>query len=223
MVVYHFCYDLDYFRLARFDFYHSPFWRGSRILILSLFLGVVGVSLSLASSPVLRWRSFLARLARIAGCAALVSAGSYLLFPQRWIYFGVLHFIAIASFLALPFLRLGPANLAVGATLLIVGHAVRLAWFDHPALRWIGMMTYKPPTEDYVPVIPWLGVVLLGIFVGQHVYGKSAPPAWATARYSRPAASVLAATGRHSLMIYMLHQPVLMGAMLLLGIAGHRP
>jgi uncharacterized membrane protein len=216
MVAYHFCYDLNYFGLARFDFYRSAFWQGSRIAILSLFLGIVGVSLHLSTTPLLRWRPFLRRLAVIGACAALVSAGSYLLFPERWIYFGALHFIAVASVLALPFLRFDRTILPVAGVFLAAGYFLRFPLFDRPALQWVGLMTHKPPTEDYVPLVPWLAVVLLGVFLGRQLYGRASPPSWAQAQARNTAAHVLAVGGRHSLAVYMLHQPILMGLLLVL-------
>jgi uncharacterized membrane protein len=212
MISYHFSYDLTYFGLAHFDFYHSALWRGYRVLILSLFLGVVGVSLHLSSVPTLRWDRFLQRLARIGACAALVSIGSYLLFRERWIYFGVLHFVLAASVLALPFLRFRGMVLPAAAGLLAAGYFIQLPAFDHPALHWVGLMTHKPATEDYVPVIPWLAAVLLGLLVGAPLSASR----WAVSSPRHPALRLLEAGGRHSLAVYMLHQPVLMALLFVL-------
>jgi uncharacterized membrane protein len=214
MISYHFCYDLNYFGLAGFDFYHSPLWRGYRVLILSLFLGIAGVSLHLSSIPTLSWTHFRRRLGRIGACAGLVSVGSYLLFPQRWIYFGVLHFILAASLLALPFLRFPGMILPAAAGLLAAGYFVQLPIFDHPALHWVGLMTHKPATEDYVPVVPWLAAVLIGLAIGRQLSRPGSPPRWALSPPRHPAIRLLGAGGRHSLAVYMLHQPILMALLL---------
>lgn len=211
MVGYHFCYDLTYFRFARFDFYNDPFWLSFRTLILSLFLGLVGVSLWLAQGRGLNWPKAWRRAGLIAANAALISLVTWQLFGERYIYFGVLHFIVVASLLGLLFLRLYWTNLLAGGAVLLLGQ-YQNAWFDQPSRQWLGMMTHKPATEDYVPLVPWFGVVLIGLFVAQAVYSKTALPVsagWLGHRALRPVRWM----GRHSLLIYMLHQPVLMGGL----------
>lgn len=211
MFVYHFCYDLTYFGLAGFDFYHDPFWLNLRTLIVSLFLGLVGVSLHLATRAGLDRRAYLRRLALIGACAAAVSLATYLLFGNRWVFFGILHFIAVASVLALPFTHLHYTNLVLGAALIALPLMFSHALFDQPGLRWLGLMTHKPRTEDYVPLLPWLGVVLIGLFLGQRLFPRDAgglPTRWPAGALPLRA---LRWAGRHSLALYMLHQPAFMG------------
>jgi uncharacterized membrane protein len=94
----------------------------------------------------------------------------------------------------------------------VIGNSGQFPWFDQPGWRWIGLMTHKPATEDYVPLLPWFGVVLAGICAANVLLQKG--------RMERlngvlPAGSapvrLLAFSGRHSLLIYLLHQPVLFG------------
>ena len=208
MIAYHFCFDLRYFGVIGADFEHDRFWLGARTLILSSFLLLAGVSLVLADvsnkmSSALFWR----HVGTIAGCALLVSAASYALFPVTFIWFGVLHAIAVTLVLARPLVRYPRVALAVGTAIIAAGIVVSHAMFDHFALGWLGFMTAKPYTEDYVPLFPWAGVVFCGIAVGQALVRNrfaalapiAAPPRW------------LAWLGRHTLAIYMLHQPVLLG------------
>ena len=207
MVGYHFCFDLNFYGQTTFRFHDALFWLGLRTLIVSLFLGVMGVSLFLASRDGLRWGRYLRRLALIAACAGLVTVGSLQLFPQSYIYFGVLHFVAVASVCALPFLRMGWGNGVLGVALIVLGYSVQSSVFDHPLLQWVGMMTYKPLTEDYVPLVPWFGVVLIGLWLGQQCYSHPVAIASPPPRFLNP----LAAIGRHSLLLYMVHQPLLLG------------
>ena len=211
MVIYHFCFDLSYFGLADFDFYNDRFWINFRILILSLFLGLVGVSLVLANQPRLNVRRYLRRLSLLLASAGLVSLATWWMFGDRWVFFGVLHFIVVASLLGVLFVRAGWLNLFTGIGIILFAGQYQSAWFDTPGRRWIGLMTHKPLTEDYVPLLPWFGVVLLGIFAGPYIMrwlqshlqgigGVAAIP-W------------LAFAGRHSLLIYLLHQPLLIGAL----------
>lgn len=206
MFAFHFCFDLNYFGLAQFDIYHAPFWRYARATIVTLFLLVAGVSLVLAHAGGIRWPAVRRRTLQLVAAAVLVSAGSYLLFPRSYIFFGVLHFIALASLLALPFVRLHWLALFAGVGLLWVGLGYSSPVFDQPLLNWFGLMTYKPITEDYVPLLPWFGVVLLGIFIGSWLrHASCAPVRWQGAGWPW---SALGWAGRHSLPLYLLHQPL---------------
>ena len=220
MVSYHFCFDLNYHGLTHFDFNHDPFWLGFRAGILSLFLGLVGVSLVFATASGFRPAAYFRRLAWLAGAAILVSLSSALLFPASWIFFGVLHFILVASLLGLLFLRFYWLNLGLGALLLLLGNSLRLPFFDQPAWQWIGLMTHKPITEDYVPLLPWFGVVLIGLFLGKWVLNSEAGRRLGAWHSARPAARLLALAGRHSLAIYLAHQPLLLGLVWAAGALG---
>ena len=209
MIGYHFCFDLRHFGWLAADFEHDLFWLGLRALILSTFMALVGASLVLADragqDPARFWR----RLGEIAACAALVSAASYLVFPQSFIYFGVLHCIVVATLCARPLVRHPWPASAVGAAMVAAGVFVAAPLFDTPALSFIGLRTTKPLTEDYVPLLPWAGVTLLGLGIA----ARSLTPrnAAALARLGPP--RVLGWMGRHSLAIYMAHQPLLLGVL----------
>jgi uncharacterized membrane protein len=220
MVVFHFCFDLSYFGLAGFDFYHDSFWLHARTLILSSFLFLVGVSLVLATRRGLVLKRYLRRLGYLVAAALLVSVSTRWMFADRFVFFGVLHFIALASVLGLLFVRAGWANLILGIAVIIVANHYQSPWFDETGRRWIGLMTHKPPTEDYVPLLPWFGVVMLGLFAGPAIQRLAsrlqphcavAPVEW------------LAFAGRHSLLIYLLHQPLLLGALTLYTQAASAP
>ena len=105
MIAYHFLFDLNYFGLLKQNFYQDAFWVAARSVILTSFLTLVGISLTLAADSGMRWPRYGRRLALIAACATLVSVASYLMFPASWIRFGVLHFIVVASVLGLAFDR----------------------------------------------------------------------------------------------------------------------
>lgn len=217
MAAYHFCFDLNYFSFTHFNFNYDPFWLGFRALILSLFLGLAGISLVLATANSFNLRRYFRRLAWLAACATLVSISSRMLFPNSWIFFGVLHFILLASILGLAFLRLHWTNLLLGSGLIFLGLTVQHPLFDHPWLQWFGLMTYKPLTEDYVPLLPWFGIVLLGMFLGKLCLHSDTGKRLSGWQSDQPATKLLAFAGRHGLLIYMLHQPVLLG--MLYGVA----
>ena len=211
MVVYHFCFDLRYFGATQWDFYRDSFWLNARTLILSSFLLIAGVSLFLADrsqrSPARFWR----HVGTIGVCAVAVSAASCALFPASWIWFGVLHAIAVSLVLARPLVFRPVLALVVGVAMIAAGNLVSHPAFDNRALGWIGFMTAKPRTDDYVPLFPWSGVLLLGIATGHALVRTQFRPIALVSRWPR----WMAWLGRHSLAVYMIHQPLMMGLLYL--------
>src|SRR5690606_12637101 len=122
------------------------------------------VSLFLAHGSGVRWTGFLRRLAMVAGAAAAISIATFLAVPDAFIFFGILHQIALASLFGLTFLRLPWAlTLVAAAAVIAAPHFLRSSFFDHPAWWWVGLSTSLPRSNDYVPVFPWFGAVLAGI------------------------------------------------------------
>jgi uncharacterized membrane protein len=205
MIGYHFCFDLRWFGHARWDFEHDLRWIAARSLILSSFLLLAGVSLVLAARRSDAGPAFVRHLARIAAAALLVSVASYLAFPQTFIRFGVLHAIAVSLVLASPLVAHPRTALAIGIVVIVAGLTFAHAAFDAPLLHWIGFMTHRPATEDYVPLFPWSGVLLLGIPLGHALAARGPGALGVLARAPR----LLAFLGRHGLAVYLVHQPVL--------------
>ncbi|HMN21107.1 MAG TPA: heparan-alpha-glucosaminide N-acetyltransferase [Ottowia sp.] len=223
MTAYHFGFDLNHFGLIQQDFYNDPIWTGQRTAIVGLFLFTAGFGQVLAVQAGQGWPRFWRRWRQVAACALLVSLASWWMFPRSWISFGVLHALALLLLLVRALLMRGwlggpwPWLLALGllgATPLLRGLLVAA---DAPTLaaaldsRWLyglGIVTHKPVTEDYVPLLPWLGVLLLGVGAGQRL-----PRAWLQRPVPVPARG-LAVLGRWSLSWYMLHQPVLIGGLM---------
>lgn len=220
MTAFHFCFDLNHFGWLREDFYRDPFWTWQRTAIVSLFLFCAGLGQSVAVVQGQGWPRFWRRWAQVAGCALLVTIGSWFMFPRSFIYFGVLHGIAVM--LVVTRLTAGggrwlwPAGaLAIAAP--VLARATHAAWpeldaFNQPLLNWLGWISRKPVTEDYVPLLPWLGVMWWGLAAGSWL--QRARPQWVQGPL--PATlQPLAWLGRWSLSWYMLHQPVLIGALMI--------
>jgi uncharacterized membrane protein len=212
MGVYHLNWDLADFRLAP---PMLPFTPGMRLLshtVASAFLALVGVSLALAHRKGLNPRTFWRRLAIVAGAAALVTAGSLVFAPSEPITFGILHCIAAASLLAAPFVAAPPwASLTVGLAAIAAPFLIRSTLFDPPWLLWLGLGEALPNTLDWRPLLPWAGVVFLGLGAARLpgvMDGLTAPTRWRAG--SAPARAICFA-GRHSLPIYLVHQPILIG------------
>jgi uncharacterized membrane protein len=209
MFVYHFSFDLRYYRVIASDFEHDPFWLGFRALIVASFMALVGVSLVLADRAGATPRHFWRRIGIIAACAVAASVGSYLVFPRTFIYFGILHCIAVASILAWPTVRRPLLALVIGVALIVAGLVYSDPLFDARALSWLGFTTHKPATEDYVPLAPWAGVVFVGVTAAHALVRTNFRPLTALANAPR----WLRFLGRHSLVVYLVHQPVLLGVL----------
>jgi uncharacterized membrane protein len=168
------------------------------------------------------WR----RWAQVVAAACVVTAASYWLFPEAPIFFGILHCIAAASLIGVPFVEapvaatLLAAALAFSAPLLFAAPV-----FDAKVFWWTGLSTFTPASNDYRPLLPWLGFVLLG------VAAAARRPSSGASRHLRPQGekedtpagrseagrAPLAFLGRHSLAFYLIHQPILFGALALIG------
>ena len=185
MAIFHFCFDLNHFGFfePKHRFTVDVFWTTQRTMIVSLFLFCAGLAQAVALAQGQSWPRFWKRWAQIAGCAVLVSIGSYWMFPRSWIFFGVLHGIAVLLIGVRLLAPLGRWLWLLGAVAIVLPLLWRHEAFNPPWLSWVGLVTKKPLTEDYVPVLPWLGAMAWGLAAGQWllshargVLGRSAPP-----------------------------------------------
>ena len=206
MVVFHFAWDLYFLGFIDTDISAHPFWTTFQKAIVSSFLLLTGVSLWLAHGKGISWRKFWRREAVLVASAIAVTIGTWIAFGDYFAFFGVLHAIALFSLLALAFLRLPAlATAAVGVVIIVLP-----LFFSWPEMRerwlaWIGFWPIPPSTADIVPVFPWLGVTLLGLAFARAFEER---PFW-----QLPAPKWLSWLGRWSLVIYLLHQPVMYGAL----------
>ena len=226
MVTFHFVYDLYAFGISNTLFEHR-FWHYFQRTTASLFIGLVGISLAVSFARTARrytdrgqpvpglGRKYLARGGRIFAWGVLISTVTYFaLGPDAYIQFGILHFIGVSVILAAPFLmgkNLGNSwvILAVGATLLLLGPIVTGGQVDFPWLLWLGFVPAGYQAVDYFPLIPWFGLVLVGVFVGRTLYADN------RRRLPLPDLSgflpirSLQWLGQRSMPIYLLHQIIL--------------
>lgn len=211
MAIFHFTYDLELFGFAPRGTIGSFGWVWFARLIAGSFIFLSGVSLVLAGlgGPI-DMRKYARRLAVLGAAALAVSLGTYAAMGAGFVRFGVLHHLFLAGVLGLLFLRLPFWTAGVlGATVLSMPLWSAWPFFDSAGWLWLGKVSAGTPAMvDYVPVLPWFGAYLLGMFFAQMVARFGG---WE--RLSRIAAgpSWLTWPGRHSLAIYLIHQPVLFG------------
>ena len=212
MFVYHLVWDLGFYQLVDPALPEQAWFKWFGHTIASIFLALAGAGLVLAWRRANPWPGFWRRLAMIGAAAAAVTLASLWFTPEAPIYFGILHCIALGSLLAPLFLRAPLWIVFLSAALVLAAPLmVQMAALDAPALSWLGLGTIYPDSEDFRPLSPWFGAMLAGIF-GARVWqarGAILPagPDW------------LAWMGRHSLVIYLVHQPVLSGLVALAAMA----
>lgn len=241
MAAFHFCFDLSNYHLISANFYADPLWTTQRTCILSLFLLCGGAGQAVATAQGQTWARFWRRWGQILACAMLVSLSSWFMFPRSYIYFGVLHGMAVMLILARLSAPLRGWLWPLGLLLVVLPQVVQHPWFDTRLTNWVGLVTHKPVTEDYVPVLPWLGVMLWGLAGTQWMLAHR--PGWLAQAASQTAAvgsgtgshsgsgvasgdnaglaaqglgirRSLVLLGRWSLLFYMVHQPVLIGGLM---------
>jgi uncharacterized membrane protein len=219
MVVYHGGYDVH---LLAPQVAIDPFdgvWRTLQVTCASMFLALVGASYWIADqrgrsrglSGVALWRRHARRGCEVLAAALLVSLATLLaLGAEDAVRFGILHLIATAMLLVLPLtVRLGAWNAVLGAGVVAVGLAIQGMDSDVPGALVLG---FDPGDTgvDWYPLLPWIGVCLIGVAVGSALYPDGERRPWLRRLVRAPQGTVLAgAPGRHSLPIYLVHQPVL--------------
>ncbi|MFH1246757.1 MAG: heparan-alpha-glucosaminide N-acetyltransferase [Candidatus Micrarchaeota archaeon] len=216
MVVFHFAFDLNYLNIANISVSQMPWLLLQRITI-SLFLLLVGASLYLKSEKLAaQQKNINLELAKRAfflfAVAALISLATWLIAPQQFIAFGIIHVIALSTIVAIPFLRLYKLNLLIGALLLASSFFFQLPQINTPLLLWFGFTFPGFQSLDFVPLFPWFGLILIGIFAAKLAYKENK----LKINLEKPQSKIvelLQIAGRNSLLIYLLHQPILFAAL----------
>ena len=208
MAVYHFTWDLEFFGYVERGLTAFGGWKLFARSIASSFLFLVGVSLYLAHRQGVRWPSFWRRWAMVSLAAFAISAVTWFTSPDVFIFFGILHEIAVASLLGLLFLRLPAFVTALAAVIVIIlPQYLHSELFDPRWLAWIGFSMTPPRSNDFVPLFPWFGAILLGISAAKLAQARG----WlAKLQKIGPAnGGAIGWLGEHSLAFYLIHQPVL--------------
>ena len=218
MVIYHLTYDLSTFGGYSIEAI-SGFWARFADATASLFLFLVGVSLAISHvrSRGDRFGKYLLRGLRIFGYGMALTV-VFLLFGMGLVAFGILHLIGVSIVLAYPFLSLRFTNFLLGIFVLVVGmYVMAQNPSGSPWMLPFGVVPEGWMMPDYRPLLPWFGVVLIGLGFGDIVYGGGTQPGilpQKTPVVARP----LLPLGRNSLLIYLVHQPILILLLSLFGI-----
>lgn len=215
MVIFHLTFDLMLFGHLAPGIVFQGIWPWFARSIASSFLILAGLSLWLAHGSGIRWATFWRRFAILVLAAAGISIGTYYAMGPQFIRWGILHMIAAGSLIGLAVLRLpNVVTLLIAMGAFAAPYFLRHEVFDAPLLLWVGLSKNIPPMMDYEPVLPWLCPLLIGIVLAKLL---SRSGVWARlATWSPgPLIKVLAWPGKHSLAIYLIHQPILFGGIYL--------
>ncbi|MEH6833070.1 MULTISPECIES: DUF1624 domain-containing protein [Falsihalocynthiibacter] len=215
MIIFHFAYDLELFGYLAQGTMAQSTWLTFARIVAGSFLFLSGVGLSLAHFPTIRWPDFLRRL-KIIGLAALViTFATYIAVPDQFIYFGILHVIAISSLAGLLFLRMNLLLVFLAAVLVFVlPFFFRTEALNTPILTWIGLSTQWRPSMDFEPFFPWFAPFLAGIFSARFarqfgLISAGPPPETMPSSFLKK----IRWASRNSLTIYLVHQPILIGVL----------
>ena len=202
MVIFHVAFDLNTFGFASIDFIGNAFWFSFPRFIVTLFLVCVGMSLALAHKGGIRWVAVRRRFYKIGAWALVITILTYILFPENFVYFGILHCIAITSVVGVFFVGRPKLSLCLCVILLVTNFVFQPTLI--PISSWLNVSPM-----DYIPFYPWFGVVLLGIYL-ESVNFQRIPIKKSS--LTRPFEFM----GKHSLKIYLLHRPIIYGLLLAL-------
>jgi uncharacterized membrane protein len=233
MITYHLIFDLYYFGVFPFNISSGVWWWFARSTAF-LFLFLVGISLTLSytraelteqkqekknlQEKTSLFPKYLKRGAKIFSLGLLITLATWIFIPEDFIVFGVLHFIGIAIILEYPFLNKKYLNLTLGIIFIIAGFVLAQFTVDYPWLLWVGLKPAGFITVDYFPLLPWLGVVSLGLFAGKTLYPDYKRRFHLPDLSKNPFTGIFSFLGRHSLLIYLLHQPILIMLLYLMGV-----
>lgn len=198
MVLFHLVVDLTEFYGYPLD-YMSGFWYYEGKVSAVLFIFLAGVSTRL-SDRVLRYGLI------IAGWGMVITLVTYWYIPAAYVCFGILHLIGTGLVLCYYLRSLASRwTLLLALVLLMGGIFAERVITDRGWLFPLGIVPAGFTSLDYYPLLPWGGVLLLGAWAGGRVYKY---PISILGKEPKP--NYLTRIGRHSLWIYLLHQPVLL-------------
>jgi uncharacterized membrane protein len=206
MPIFHTVYNLYVVGLIDSPWTRHTFWQVYQVLGLGTFVLVSGMAFTISTRNKVNWLRLYKRALKLGAIALAISIVTYIAMPERFVRFGVLHFFATTIILA-PLLR--PLRLwlvAPGLLIIAIGFVVTKAGlYPEPWLYITGLMSERPRSMDYIPLVPWFGVFLLGMGLANLLpttFKKTAAKPW-----MKP----IIWLGQHSLSFYIIHQIVVFG------------
>ena len=222
MIVFHILYDLNYFNILSINL-KLVYFLLLMYSIGTIFLLLVGISLYLSylkskdnlTKKQMKLKIFCRGL-KIFGLGCLITIVTWIYPHEGFIIFGVLHCIGLSIILAYPFLRFNITNLMIGILLVYAGIYLKTLSFDFSWLLWLGFKPSEFYTIDYFPILPWFGIILIGISIGNIIYPDYKRNFDLLDISTFKIIRFLCLLGRYSLIIYFLHQPIIIAMLYIL-------
>ncbi len=216
MIIFHLIFDLVYFDKYNFNL-NSGFLPYFARVTAIIFIFLVGISLTLSFSRAEKkqktkkklYVKYLKRGLMIFSWGLIITLMTWIFLREEFIMFGVLHFIGISIILAYPFLKLKFWNLLIGILFISLGMCLRNFTFDFSWLVWLGFKPHYFHTIDYFPIFPWFGIILFGLFFGNLLYSDHARRFKIRDLSAFSFIRFFCFLGRYSLLVYLIHQPIL--------------
>ncbi|MDG6219265.1 MAG: heparan-alpha-glucosaminide N-acetyltransferase [Candidatus Thermoplasmatota archaeon] len=217
MIMFHIIFNLKHFSIIHYNVWNGPVMISGR-LTASIFIIIVGISLTISYNKKKNifsqskiYVDMVKRGVKIFSLGLLITAITWIIIPERFVIFGILHCIGICIILSLPFISYIRLNVILGTLIVLSGIALRAHTFDVSYLLPFGFIPQAFVTIDYFPLLPWFGVVLYGIALGNYVYPNGQRRFHVTDTFTFRFPQKICFIGRHSLPIYLVHQPLILG------------
>lgn len=205
MILFNYSVTLSYFRLVNMpsDFlYWFVFPRA--IALIFIFISGVAAFISFEKNKENFSKKYFKRGVKLLVFAGFITLFTYIFVPQGTVFFGILHFFSVTSFLLPFFIKYDNLNLVGGLLITLSGFYLQLTQFNFSYLFWLGFMPRNFYTFDYFPLIPWFGVLMLGIYSGKYIVRRIAE-----IKFESRLATPFMFLGKNSLTVYLVHQPLL--------------
>jgi uncharacterized membrane protein len=219
MIFFHFMWDLWFLGLTSENIPGSG-WQTFARSIGATFTFLLGVSLTLSAAQMQArgrdpWPPTLRRGLTVLACGLVISLGTYLFVGADYVRFGILHHAGAAMIIGYWFIRVPRGiTLALAIVLIALGPYMPDVFVTHEWLIPFGIYPRSIGMVDYYPLVPWLGVALLGIVAGRTAYADGQRHFELPDLSASQPITWLCTLGRNSLVVYLAHQPLLIGALL---------
>ena len=228
MIFYHFVYDLGDFGYVNYNMVISGYWKLFAQSIGSSFLFISGFSFWIMVRTEIDWISFSKRLIILFLAAVIISVVTFIQFGSAFIFFGILHLLAACTIFGLLIYRL-PLVIIFGLGLILAflpeyyfsSSYYSASTFEPRYLAWTGLFNGKTGSVDFYAFMPWSAAYVLGLFCAKLFTNRKSHTPFVPLLFKEEKTNFISNItlwiGRNSLLVYLIHQPILYGLFIAYG------